>query len=276
MGRQTVKPRLDMLNFADEHFLDHRTFLERYDRAYLPREALRSYLMRLLTTGSTKVTGDQYLAEELASLAVFDEYKAESSWRMLTGTERPRRLYSPGQEGTFLQTLLALFAHAGYRHLVLLVDEFEGLLVGGRLSRKQVSEYLVSLRHMIDATWQNLPMMFLFACPPEQWTIISRDLYPAGADRMVTSDIAEFIIPTLEVDDARRLLAQMIEPAVIGEQGEDDVIEPQAVEAIPPHMRNTPRALIRTFHALTERAASDGEQKITKHMVALLTGDARA
>lgn len=271
VGRQTVKPRLDLINaqfFAEQHFADHRAFLEQYDRAYLPRERLRDYVRGLLTTGETKVTEDQFLAQELASLCVFDEYEAESSWRALTIPSGSRGVYAKGQESAFLLAVLMLLRRAGYQYLVLLVDEFEGLLVGGRLTQRQTNEYLVTLRHMIDETWQAFPMAFLFACTPEQWGVISRDLYPAVADRMVTNRYEEFVIPTLDLATTKQIVGGLLSEARLEPTHRFlQPFEESAITAIFPPFSDTPRSLIRTCHALVELAAVGGKSSIDKTLV---------
>jgi hypothetical protein len=271
IGKQTVKPRLDLINtqfFSEQHFSDHRAFLEQYDRAFLPRERLRDNLRTLLTNGDTKITDDQLLAQEIASLAVFDEYEAESSWRALTVPAGSRGVYAKGQESEFLLALLTLIKQAGYKYLILLVDEFEGLLVGGRLTSRQVNEYLVTLRHMIDQTWQAFPMGFLFACTSEQWKIISRDLYPAGADRMLTNHYQEFVVPPLDFDTSKRIIGQLLKEAQI--KPLTNMLSPmteEAIKLISPPFSDTPRALIRTCHALLELAVSHGKTEIDSALV---------
>jgi len=269
LGRQTIKPRLDALLFSEELLSDHRTFLEQYDRAYLSRDRLRDYIRSLLTSGDTRITEDQKLAQELASTAVFDEYEAESSWRSLTAG---KTIYPKGQEALFLLAVLTLLKKGGYHYLTLLVDEFEGLLVGGRLSQRQVNDYLVTLRHMIDETWHAIPMAFLFACTPQQWNNIKNDLYPAGADRMRTQEYQEFVIPALDRDSLNRIISSLLEEAYLSVP--KNPLQPftaDAIDQIPAALRDTPRSLIRACHALIELAATQNKTTIDKELVVSYT-----
>ena len=110
VGRQTIRPIMDAMMFTEDHLSDHRKFLEQYDRAYLPRQRLIEYIRTLLTSGNTKITDDQKFGQELASIAVFDEYEAETSWRSLTTS---KSIYPRGQESTFLLALLTLLRKGG-------------------------------------------------------------------------------------------------------------------------------------------------------------------
>lgn len=269
IGRQTIKPRLEALMFSEELLSDHRTFLEQYDRAYLPRERLRDYIRSLLTSGDTRITEDQTLAQELASTAVFDEYEAERSWRSLTAG---KTIYPKGQEAIFLLAVLTLLRKGGYHYLTLLVDEFEGLLVGGRLSQRQVNDYLVTLRHMIDETWHTIPMAFLFACTPQQWDIIKNNLYPAGADRMRTQIYQEFVIPALDPNSVHQIISSLLEEVrLVAAKGPLQPFNTDAVDQIPAALRDTPRSLMRVCHALVELAATQNKSSIDKELVASYT-----
>jgi len=265
IGRQTIKPIMDAMMFTEDHLSDHRKFIEQYDRAYLPRERLIEYVRTLLTSGNTKITDDQNFGQELASIAVFDEYEAETSWRSLTTS---KSIYPRGQESTYLLAVLTLLRKGGYQYLTLLVDEFEGLLVGGRLSQRQVNDYLVTLRHMIDETWQEIPMAFLFACTSLQWDIIKKELYPAVEDRMVTNKYQEFVIPTLDSNAVKQIMSNLLQEARLSSV--KNPLQPfsaDAVNAIPTEFRDTPRTLMRICHALIELAVVQDKSSIDKGLV---------
>lgn len=265
IGSQTIKPRLEALMFNEGLFSDHRVFLEQYNRAYLSTDRLRDYIRVLLTSGDTKVTEEHKFAQELSSTAVFDEYEAESSWRSLTAG---KTIYPKGQEAIFLLAVFTLLRKGGYHYLTLLVDEFEGLLVGGRISQRQVNDYLVTLRHMIDETWQAIPMAFLFSCTPQQWDNIKNELYPAGADRMRTQEYQEFVIPALDRDSINRIISSLLAEAHLSVP--KNTIQPftaDAIDQMPAALRDTPRSLMRACHALVELAATENKTTIDKESV---------
>ena len=269
VGRQTIRPIMDAMMFTEDHLSDHRKFLEQYDRAYLPRQRLIEYIRTLLTSGNTKITDDQKFGQELASIAVFDEYEAETSWRSLTTS---KSIYPRGQESTFLLALLTLLRKGGYQYLTLLVDEFEGLLVGGRLSQRQVNDYLVTLRHMIDETWQEIPMAFLFACTSLQWNIIKKDLYPAVEDRMITNKYQEFVIPTLDSNAVKQIMSNLLQEARLSAvKNQLHPFSTAALNAIPTEFCDTPRTLMRICHALVELAATQNKSSIDKALVVSYT-----
>jgi type II secretory pathway predicted ATPase ExeA len=119
------------------------------------------------------------IADDLIQLIAGDEAKSQQSWEtFLSSRLMSSRKSSIGIE-YYLQAFLALFGSTGVRHVYLLVDELEDLQTQ-RLTTKAASEYLATLRRMINHNYARFS--FVLACTGDAWKRLTA-LYPAIEDR---------------------------------------------------------------------------------------------
>jgi hypothetical protein len=275
LGRKEIQPRgglfLQNPTYMQEDALaDQRRFIDEYDKGLLPRQKLRDYAARIfLESREAKLTDDPDLAGELASLAVFDEHEAERSWKALTVPGRGKTIFSPEAEADFLRSLFVLLQKAGYEYLVLLIDEFEGLLLGGRITKTQANYYLWALRQMIDASWQTFPLAFITASTPEIWDRVKGQLYPPLEDRLRTGlyELREFTLPVIDDERAANIVAGHMALVRIKTNGRLFPFQDDFLNHVPKNLRDTPRKLIRMCHALVEEAVKLGKHQIDNQMV---------
>jgi hypothetical protein len=275
LGRKEIQPRVGLFldnppYMQEEALADQRKFIDEYDKALLPRQKLRDYAARVFLEGEgTRVTSDPDLAAELASLAVFDQHEAERSWKTLTVPGRGRSIFSPEAEADFLRSLFVLLQKAGYEYLVLLVDEFEGLLLGGRITKRQADYYLWALRQMIDASWQTFPLAFVTASTPEIWERVKGQLYPPLEDRLRTGlyELREFTLPVIDDEKASNIVAGHLTFARVKTDGRLSPFSDDFLKYVPKDLRDSPRKLIRLCHALIEQATKTRKHEIDNKMV---------
>lgn len=128
------------------------------------------------------VTDNVIIAGSLVDLILDDETRDASSWEsFLLGSLSQKRGQIVGVE-FYLGAFLRLFEIMGIRHIYLLVDELEDLRTQ-RLSKKAATEYLATLRRMIQHNYQKFS--FVLASTRDAWEEL-KILYPAIEDRFKT------------------------------------------------------------------------------------------
>lgn len=157
---------------------DEKVSLNKKSLQNFAREALQQHVQ----IGSSAIINDlvQLIADD-------DDSRNALSWEtFLSSSLMSSKKGSLGIEH-YLQAFLELFKSAGFRHIYLLVDELEDLRTQ-RLSTKATTEYLATLRRMIQHNYKMFS--FVLACTRDAWSDLL-NLYPAIADRFpIVVDLA--------------------------------------------------------------------------------------
>lgn len=191
---------------APESLGDYRTFLEAFDRDRLSRDELREYIVSVFTD---RITPDVAIASEFASMLIYDQYQAFASWESLTVPGRNRALYKPDGEPTLLLALMQVLKANGIQYLVVLIDEFEGIALMKRMTRREAINYLYTLRMLIDRAWDEHPFAFVLASTRQAWETAKGDLYEAFGDRVAQ----ELELPRLNDKQARQMMLSYLDTA---------------------------------------------------------------
>lgn len=244
---------------APESLGDYRTFLEAFDRDTLSRDKLREYIVSVFIE---KITPDLAIASEFASMLIYDQYQAFASWESLTVPGRNRTLYKPDGEPTLLLALMQVLKANGIQYLVVLIDEFEGIALMKRMTRREAIHYLYTLRMLIDRAWDEQPFAFVLASTRQAWETAKGDLYEAFGDRVAQ----ELELPRLNDEQARRMMISYLDTARAGDgaQGRGTIspFDEDFFAIVGPERRSTPRQLVRMCYQLIERAVENGKDRI--------------
>ena len=160
------------------------------------------------------------------------------------------------REARYFTTLVRILQYAyGVEGVAFLLDEFEDVALGKRLARRQSSEYVSTLRRLLD-TAEEEQFWLVLSTTPEGWEQTDRQ-EPALLQRFgKTLDLS-----ALTDQEAVRLVEHRLANA-----RQDSSIqgmwpfEDDAVTAIQPINRNTPRMLVKIFWLALASAARHGVQ----------------
>jgi hypothetical protein len=164
--------------------LSHYQFMAlfRQQGVKLSHRKLQDFAQEALA-GDLNVRSETLPSDLAGLIATDDTFQAWESF--LTS-----RLLSPRRSlGTeyYLEAFLQLFRASGTRHIYLLVDELEDLRTQ-RVNKKQATEYLATLRRMIQHNYRMFS--FVLACTRDAWNDL-KGLYPAIEDRFpIALDLA--------------------------------------------------------------------------------------
>lgn len=130
-----------------------------------------------------------------------------------------------GKEAAFFRTLIKMLIKIQeIEGVAFLIDEFEDVALGRRLSKRQVADYLATLRRLLN-TAREEEFWLILSMTPEGYAR-TKDLDPALMERFS----AKYGIPPLTETEARDLVFQRLEEARIESRAglwpfHDDVIE---------------------------------------------------
>ncbi len=151
--------------------------------------------------------------------------------------------------GTLLRMLLEILQADG---IAFLIDEFEDVALGQRLNRRQSSEYISTLRRLLDTTVEENFWLVLSMTPEgfESTRVIDPSLVQRFSER--------FQIPPLSDDDAVGLVKQRLEKARDHGDGLWPFAE-DAIQSLAPTVRSSPRRLIKVFWQALSLAANSAD-----------------
>jgi hypothetical protein len=133
-----------------------------------------------------KLTSNLIIVNSLLDLILGDESKFARSWESLLASNIAGKRGKVVGVEFYLEAILKLFELMGIHHIYLLVDEIEDLRTQ-RLNRKAATEYLATLRRMIQHNYGRFS--FLLASTRDAWNELKL-YYPAIEDRFpVTIDL---------------------------------------------------------------------------------------
>ncbi len=236
---------------------DYRTFLEAFDRDSLSRDALREYIVSIF---KDKITPDLSIAGEFASMLIHDQYQAFASWESLTVPGRNRTLFKPDGEPILLLALMQVLKANGIQYLIILVDEFEGISLMKRMTRRDAVHYLYTLRMLIDRAWDEHPFAFVLASTRQAWDTAKGDLYEAFSDRVAE----ELELPRLNNEQTRQMMINYLDTARNSDEARGTLspFDDDFFTVVGQERRNTPRQLVRLCYQLIERAVENGSDRI--------------
>lgn len=243
--------------FGAEALSDYRTFLDAFDNTRLSRDKLREYIVSVF---SKRITDDLAITSEFASMLIYDQYKSYTSWENLTVSGSSKSLFKPEGEPTFLLALLAVLKANGIQYLVVLIDEFEGIPLMKRMTRREAIQYLYTLRMLIDRVWYKQPFAFVLASTTQAWETAKGELYEAVGDRIPE----ELTLPTLTDRAGRDLMVAYLVTARDDGAANDELapFDDDFFSIVGSELRRTPRQLVRLCYQLIERAVERDVSRI--------------
>jgi len=128
--------------FGIEALSDYRTFLDAFDAANLSRDRLRDYIVGVF---KEHISEDLGVVGEFTNMLIYDQYKSYASWQNLTVQGAGNSIFKPEGEATFLLALLKVLKANGFEYLMILIDEFEGISLMKRMTRREAIQYLYAL-----------------------------------------------------------------------------------------------------------------------------------
>ena len=224
--------------------------------------------LQSLNTGTSKLAAQRDLSTALLDVGLADEEEVSFRFaQMIVGTrDRPYYTFrdfiprssttvvAEQQEPRYFATLIRILRFAyGIEGVAFLVDEFEDVALGKRLARRQLSEYFSTLRRLLD-TADEEQFWLVLSTTPEGWRQ-AHVREPALLERFGS----RFDVKQLDDHEAVGLVEQRLAHA--REHGSGDGLWPfedDAVAAIQPINRSTPRTLVKIFWLALAAADRDG------------------
>lgn len=208
--------------YSDLFFTGYREFCKRLQdqNVQLKTKEIRRFTLDVL---AEEVTDNLIIVESLVNLVFGDESRDARSWEsFLVSSLVGRKKQVVGVE-FYLEAFLRLFEIMGVHHIYLLVDELEDLRTQ-RLTKKAATEYLATLRRMIQHNYRRFS--FVLASTRDAWNDL-RLYYPAIEDRFPrTIDL------TGGPEHAKSVVAEYLEKARDGEYPSDNPWFPFSEAAI--------------------------------------------
>ena len=172
----------------------------------LEEEVVRGNLVKNVQSKLYETIGDDYTAELLANFAFADQPDCDYAWDAIMGAARkglPRvKEIRPEQ---FINSFFKLLRSRGFRHIYVLVDEFEDL-PGSALTKTKKREYAVGLRDLIDKNTQGFSLVI--ASNTDPWDAV-KGLLPPLVNRFGLT----IRLDNLTEEDACKLIEAYIGPA---------------------------------------------------------------
>lgn len=190
-----------------------------------------------------------------AARVLFDTTEDESlraagaADQLFTGGKRE----TAPEEADVLRGLSQLLREDGSTRLVILIDEFEGVSMLERMTRRQSVDYLYALRMLVDKTASAAQYALVVATTPQAFDLV-RDLYSPAGSRFSW----KIELPILDASTTREILANALAQARLDEHRNG--IRPFAddfVSALLTSGVTAPRILIVKAHRAIELAADD-------------------
>lgn len=188
--------------FPDAAFVDYRRFIEAFQRRRdLSLRRLRTFAIRALARHLSIATPAAAL---LFGTTEDESLRAAGASDLLFSSPTAER----ANEADVLAALSKLLAEDGTTRLVILVDEFEGVSMLERMTRKQSVEYLYALRMLVDKTAPTANYAFVLATTPQAFDL-ARKQYGAVESRFT----AQIRLPVVDQSTAREILAATLDTA---------------------------------------------------------------
>ena len=138
--------------------------------------------------------------------------------------------------------------------IAFLIDEFEDVALGRRLSKKQASDYIATLRRLLD-TAREEDFWLVLSMTPEGYDQTDR-LDPSLMERFSQ----KYEIPRLSDEDATQIVAHRLKAARHKAGNGLWPLRDDAVAALKPTTRSSPRRLIKVLWQALATAATEHQQ----------------
>ena len=156
------------------------------------------------------------------------------------------------KEDIFFRTLIKMLIKIHeIEGVAFLIDEFEDVALGRRLSQRQVADYLATLRRLLD-TAREEEFWLILSMTPEGYKR-TKDLDPSLTERFS----AKYDIPPLTDTEARDLVFQRLETARIESKKGLWPFHDDIINCLEPTTRSNPRRLIKVLWKSLARAAAN-------------------
>lgn len=219
--------------------LSFRNWLDSLDRRRGKIRAIDGLAQSML---AKSLTDDEEIAHRFSTLVV--ETKERPFYQFRDFTPRsPNSLVSEQREAHYFQTIIRVLASVfEVEGISFLIDEFEDVALGKLLPRRQSTEYIVTLRRLLDTASEENFWLTISITPEalEQ----TNSIEPALMERFGSP----IYIPNLSEDDAYKLVAHRLKEARIDE-GRNALwpFDDEALDSISPTNWAIPRRLIKIF-----------------------------
>jgi hypothetical protein len=195
------------------------------------------------------ITEDEEIAHRFALLIAETPRKPFFEYRDFL-VSKSGSLVAQGQEPRYFAAILKTLRVAdNVDRVAFLLDEFEQISLGKRLTRRDSQDYLVTLKRLIDITREG-----------DLWLVLA--MTPAAADQTNRLDPAfwercyQFEIPPLTKEDAVALVEERLKHA----ENSGRLFETDYIEALQPTTIQSPRRLVKVFHAAVGKVMETGRQ----------------
>jgi len=166
----------------------------------------------------------------------------------------PSTLVAEREEAAYFRTLVRVLINVlEVEGIAFLIDEFEDVALGRRLSRKQTSEYIATMRRLLD-TAKEENLWVILSMTPEGFDQTNR-LDPSLVERFTQ----RYDIQPLSDEEAQGLVLQRLRPARTEPRDDLWPFADGSLECLRPTTRSIPRRLIKVLWQALALAAEVGQ-----------------
>lgn len=196
-----------------------------------------------------KIVHDTTLADRYLDL-LFEEKAADTSWDILAGYVSNRNIQH--KEVMFLNSVVKILRHVGFRQLYVFVDEFEDI---GKLTKAKLTNYLITLNTLIN---REKRWALVVSLTPEAMRTIKEESAPLY-DRLTSFKIDLSPIDTRKVTS---LLINYLNIASVQERRDISPFTQEAARKMLKISKGNYRSFILIAHKAIEVALTKGKKKI--------------
>ena len=235
--------------------LEFPQFLETLGNRRNRERAISSLSASMRATG---LTTDEEIANKFARVIVETKERPYYDYRDFVPRSRSS-LVAEREEASYFRTLIqVLLRILEAQGIAFLIDEFEDVALGRRLNRRQSSEYIATMRRLLDTAREE-----------NFWLILS--MTPEGFDQTTGLDPSlierfayKYEIPPLSPDDARQMVVERLKSARTETRGDLWPFPEEALSTLKPTTLSSPRRLIRVlWQALASSIEIDDRPPLT-------------
>lgn len=205
-----------------------------------------------------KLATDEEISYKFARVVVETRERPYYEYRDFVPSST-RALVAGNEEASYFRTLIRILLRVlEARGVAFLIDEFEDVALGRRLSRKQTHEYTATIRRLLD-TAQKENLWVILSMTPEAHDQTNK-LEPSLIQRFTH----KFDIPPLSDEDAYRIVAQRLGKARIVKGADLSPFPDDTLSILGPTTISSPRRLIKVlWHTLSLAARRNEDPPIS-------------
>lgn len=157
-----------------------------------------------------------------------------------------KALVAEREEASYFSTLIRILLRIlQAQGMAFLIDEFEDVALGRRLNKKQTSEYIATIRRLLD-TAQEENLWVILSMTPEGLEQTTR-LDPSLIQRFTQ----QYTIPPLSDEDALHIVLQRLKSARTVDRNDLSPFPDDTLSELRPTTKSSPRRLIKVmWHSL--------------------------